>query len=234
MGLPIAILGAALLISMSATAQDSADVKPDDAANASSAKACAEEVAAAMQRRYKGVRDLAARFVQTSRAVSFGGAPSEPLVSTGHMVLAKPGKMRWSYEEPTENLLISDGESIWTFDPAFGEAQRLPVAQGFLTGAASQFLLGEGDMQRDFLVTAVSCEPGSAEIELVPRKPASYERLFLVASPTTGDIRRSKVVDLLGNVTTIEFSELQVNRDPAPEVFRFVPPEGVKVIEIQP
>lgn len=195
---------------------------------------CATRAVEAIQRRYEGVRDVSARFVQTTRPVAVGSRAQEPETSRGRVVLAKPGKMRWAYEEPQESLVVSDGKTLWLYDPEFGEVQKLPMAEGFLSGAAAQFLLGAGDLRRDFAVSAEACDAEEARLELLPREPATYEKIVLTADPRTGDVRRSRVVDLVGNVSTVEFHEVERNRDPSPETFRFEPPEGVKVIEIEP
>jgi outer membrane lipoprotein carrier protein len=195
---------------------------------------CRDRAARAVQSRYDGVRDVSARFEQTTRPASLGSAPSKPLVSRGRVVLAKPGRMRWTYEEPEPSLVVSDGDTLWLFDPTFGEVQKIPAGEGFLTGAAAQFLLGAGDMRRDFEVTAVSCQASEAELELVPRQPASYEKLFLLVDPSNGDVHGTRIVDLLGNVVSVELRDLRFNRNPSDSEFRFQTPDGVKVIEISP
>lgn len=195
---------------------------------------CLDRTVDALQARYEGVRSVRARFVQTVRAAHTGGVAPEPVVSAGRMVVEKPARMRWSYEEPEESLVVSDGESLWMYDPAFGEAQRLPVGEGFLSGAAVSFLLGEGDLRRDFEISLVSCEEGSAELELVPREPATYERLHVVADPRDGTLSHTRVSDLLGNVTDVALSEIETNVATEPGTFRFEAPEGVSVIELDP
>ncbi len=195
---------------------------------------CPDDSVDALQSRYEKVRDLRARFLQTTRPAHMGPIAPEPVTSTGHMVVAKPAKMRWEYETPEKSLVVSDGESLWTYDPAFGEAQRLRVSEGFLSGAAVQFLLGEGDLRRDFRITLVSCGEDSVELALSPRQPATYEKLRVVVDRTTGTLSRTQVIDLLGNVTIVELSQLETNVDPDPETFRFVAPEGVSVIELDP
>lgn len=191
---------------------------------------CGDAAAAAVQKRYDGVRDVRARFEQTHRS-ALGG---EDEVSRGTVVLAKPGKMHWRYEEPEPSQVVSNGETLWLYDPAFGEVQKLPATEGFLTGASAQFLLGAGDLQRDFAVTAVSCGESEAVLELVPRAPAGYEKLFIEVDPASGDIRATRVVDLLGNVSRVRFSELELDTGPPPGTFEFEPPEGVEVIELSP
>jgi len=193
---------------------------------------CGKRAASAVQSRYEGVRDVAARFEQTTHAARLGASPSAPAASRGRVTLAKPGKMRWNYEDPEPSLVVSDGKTVWIFDPAFGEVQKMPAAEGFLTGAAAQFLLGAGDMRRDFNVSTVSCSDAAAELELIPRQPATYEKVFLGIEPGTGTVHRTRIVDLLGNVVSVEFREQRFNLNPPDSEFRFQAPDGVKVIEI--
>ena len=197
-------------------------------------EACRDRATRAVQERYEGVEDVSARFEQTTRTVAVGEAAGPAVVSRGRVVLAKPGRMRWIYEEPEQSLVVSDGQTLWLFDPDFGEAQKLPASGGYLTGAAAQFLLGEGDMRRDFEVRALSCDAQSVELQLVPREPASYEKLFLVVAPDSGEVRTTRVVDLLGNVVSVKFLEMRFDSDPPDSEFEFVPPEGVRVIELAP
>lgn len=198
------------------------------------AASCLDVAIDAIQTRYEKVEDLEARFVQTSRPAHLGSIAPDPVVSQGSVVVAKPGKMRWNYETPEQSLVVSDGESLWIYDPGFGEAQKIPVTEGYLSGAAVQFLLGEGNMRRDFDITVVSCDEERAELALVPKEPASYAKLRVVTNPRSGDLSGTVVEDLLGNVTEVEFQDLRVNRKPAASTFTFTAPDGVKVIELAP
>jgi outer membrane lipoprotein carrier protein len=194
--------------------------------------ACRDRAVSAVQRRYEGIRDLRAKFVQKTRAVSIGTPAAEPTVSRGSVVVAKPSRMRWSYETPEPSLVVSDGKTLWIYDPGFGEVQQLPADGATFSGAALQFLLGKGDLQREFAIRLVSCEPNAVELELTPREPASYEKLHIVVDPATGNVSSTRIDDLVGNSTVVEFSDLHVNLDPPADVFRFVPPAGVRVIEL--
>jgi len=196
---------------------------------------CAEAVARKVQQRYERVDDLSARFKQTTQLASFGTeAAADSDRSSGEVVLAKPGRMRWSYEKPEPSLVVSDGHTVWLFDPAKREAQRFPNAESFLSGAAIQFLLGKGRLLETFRVSALRCGPGGALLDLVPRQPASYERLQLLADPASGEIQETAVFDLVGNVTRVSFSRVEVNRHPPASLFQFEPPPGVQVIELPP
>lgn len=193
---------------------------------------CRGAVVSALQQRYESAKDLRADIVQTTRSVALGADSSEQMTSKGTVVFAKPGKMRWSYEEPEPSLVVSDGETLWIYDMVFREAQKLPATEGYLSGAAIQFLLGEGEIERDFEISALRCEPAIAELGLRPRKPSSYEKLHVLVNPQTGDLLKTTVFFVLGNVTEVAFFNIELNIDPAASVFQLDPPADVRVIEL--
>ena len=207
---------------------------------------CVDGVAGTVQAHYDQVRDFSAEFEQTTRSALFGSAGADQgAPSRGQVVFAKPGKMRWTYSEPEPSLVVSDGAILWLYAPKLREAQRLPVTDGYLTGAALQFLLGDGKLADSFEISAASCpmkESAAAraegreplvELELVPKEPSSYERLGLTANFDTGEVTATRVVDLFGNETRIAFRSIQTNQDPGADVFRFTPEDGVEVIELE-
>ena len=192
---------------------------------------CGREIAGRVQARYDGVKDLEARFTQTSRSVAFGGAGAgQEMEASGVALFAKPGRMRWTYEKPEPSVVVSDGKTLWIYDPTAREVQEFSVGQGFLSGTAVQFLLGEGRILDAFEVRAESCKGESVRLFLTPREETSYESLELVVSPKSGDVRGTAVVDLFGNRTDVRFESLQLNRSPDPARFRFVAEPGVRVL----
>ena len=190
---------------------------------------CGREIAGRVQARYDGVKDLEARFTQKSRSVAFGGAGQE-MEASGVALFAKPGRMRWTYEKPEPSVVVSDGKTLWIYDPTAREVQEFSVGQGFLSGTAVQFLLGEGRILDAFEVRAESCAGDAVRLFLTPREEASYESLELVVSPKSGDVQGTAVVDLFGNRTDVRFESLQLNRNPDPARFRFVAEPGVRVL----
>jgi outer membrane lipoprotein carrier protein len=194
---------------------------------------CAREVAGRVQARYEGVRDLEARFTQKSRSVALGGAAQE-MRARGVALFAKPGRMRWTYQEPEPSVVVSDGTTLWIYDPVAKEAQEFPVGEGFLSGTAVQFLLGEGDLLGSFEVRAEGCGAAVVRLLLRPRAEASYESLELLVAPETGDVRETAVVDLFGNRTDVIFESMRSNLQVDPAQFRFEPGPDVRVLRAEP
>ena len=190
------------------------------------------EAARKIQARYDGIRDLTAGFEQVSQSASFAGEPlmdSEP--KSGRVVFAKPGKMRWTYGDPEPSVVVSNGETLWIHDVEGRTATRLEVTAGYLSGAALQFLLGDGDLLEEFDVEATACTADQISLELLPKNDASYERLGLVAARESGAIVATSVVDLFGNRTEIRFEGIAINQSPDAGVFEFLVPEGVELID---
>lgn len=191
--------------------------------------ACAEAAARKVQAHYESVADLRARFSQTRDAVGGSGPTRE-----GTVVLAKPGRMRWSYETPEPSLLVTDGQVLWMYDPLLEEAQRLPDAGGVLSGAAVAFLMGEGDLLAEFSVKADDCDASPLTLQMLPRTDAGYERLALEVDAGSGRVLASTVTDLFGNRTRVAFRDVRENTRPENELFRFTPPPGVEVFDLTP
>jgi outer membrane lipoprotein carrier protein len=240
---PLAVLAVALSLPGVAALARAGDPEPAPAeaqrrsapaAPEASDEACRKRAIGAVQRRYEGIRDLRARFVQTTSGATVGARAPVQTTSRGIVVVAKPSRMRWTYDAPEASVVVSDGQTLWIYDPGFGEVQRMPVGDGFLSGAALQFLLGRGEMEREFEVRLISCEADSVELELTPREPTSYEKVRIVADPRSGNVSRTRIDDLLGNVAEVAFTEIEVNLGPSADVFRFEPPAGVRVIDVGP
>jgi outer membrane lipoprotein carrier protein len=191
-----------------------------------------DATAARIQARYDGIRDIHADFVQTNESATFAGQPMmTPEPKTGRVIFAKPGKMRWTYDLPEPSVVVSNGKLLWIYDVEGKSITRLEVTDGFLSGAALLFLLGDGRIEDSFEVYATECLTSRVTLELIPKADATYERLGLVAEPSTGRLIATSVLDLFGNLTVISFSETRTNLDPKADTFEMEIPDGVEVID---
>ena len=207
-------------------------VERTEAVETEAAGECVGTVAARVQAYYDAVADLRAVFRQSTSRVGFGSVQPSSLEARGEVILAKPSRMRWSYAAPERSEIVSNGSELWIYDPAAGEAQHYVGADAaWLSGVALQFLLGEGDLLRDFAISASGCGEEWVALELVPRSPTNFERIDLVVAASTGEVRETGVVDLLGNRTELRFGSMLLNSRPDPAIFEFHPPPGTRVLE---
>ncbi len=212
-----------------ASAPDRPPASPEASAPASD---CAAEIAKRVQTTYDGVTDLAASFEQQTRSAAFGQAGGFDAPASGQVLFAKPGRMRWRYERPEPSEVVSNGKTLWIYDPAAREVQVLEVGEAFLSAAAIQFLLGSGRILDSFDVATADCGDSQVTLRLEPKEAATYERLELVVDAAKGRIVATRVFDLLGNVTDVRFSDLRFNQAPPASEFEFVTPAGVQELRL--
>jgi len=169
-------------------------------------------------------RSAQGEFEQTVRSAS-GRKPQQ---ASGSFVFARPGKFRWSYDRPYPQLLVSDGDKLWSWDRDLNQVtvKRLGDALGSTPAA---ILAGSGDLDRDFELA----EAGSSDgLDWVLAKPKQAETSFasIRLGLSGGLLKRMELQDNFGQTTLIVFTSLVANARPDPAQFRFVPPAGADVI----
>lgn len=194
---------------------------------------CAVATADQVQAFYDDVGDLRANFTQRSQSVALGGSGGES-TGQGTMVFAKPGRMHWEYTAPEPSVVVSDGETLWIYDPEAREVQVLSVGSGILSSAGLAFLLGDGDLLETFEVEAEGCGQTPVRLRLLPREDAPYEQIGLHVAPDSGMVVATQVTDLFGNRTELDFSNLETNLGPSDDLFRFEPPSGTRILRMDP
>src|SRR5436309_9261157 len=110
------------------------------------AKVSAEEsLAEQLQRKYASIKDFSADFVHAYQ----GGVLHKQITERGHVLIKKPGKMRWEYTSPEKKLYISDGVRIYSYTPEDKQVIVSAVPRDEQAGALL-FLAGKGNVLRDF------------------------------------------------------------------------------------
>lgn len=200
----------------------------------------AQEVAAALQRKYAGVRDFTADFTQ----VYVGGVLKRTSTESGKVFIKKPGKMRWEYERPEKKVFVSDGQRMYLYVPADKQVTVSPVPSEDQATSAVLFLMGKGNLTRDFTVTygrggTPSTGPGQASdtyvLRLDPRtRQAEYDWLEVTVDRKSLQIRELTAGDAQGGRSTFRFSNFKENVGVADKTFVFTVPRGTDVVSSGP
>jgi outer membrane lipoprotein carrier protein len=148
--------------------------------------------------------------------------------AAGKLYLQKPGKFRWDYVEPSEQLILADGKHIWFYDKDLQQA-NLRDMDANLSSTPAVLLSGGGSVGSQFDVTALPPSDGMEWYQLIPKRPDTDFQLVRIGF-TKGDLTSMFLADKLNQVTQLSFSHSQRNAKFAPDLFTFVPPKGVDVI----
>ncbi|WP_231851097.1 outer membrane lipoprotein chaperone LolA [Sulfuritalea hydrogenivorans] len=151
----------------------------------------------------------------------------KPQQSAGIFALQRPGKFRWSYEKPYKQLLVSDGNKLWSYDPELNQVAVKKLGSAF--GASPAALLAGQDLDKHFELKEGIAADGLEFVEARPKGgDASFERMkigFAANRPMSMEIH-----DSFGQVTVLRFTQFEANPVLGAGLFRFVAPAGADVV----
>jgi outer membrane lipoprotein carrier protein len=190
-----------------------------------------DETVAKVQATYKSAGDISAKFEQTYVDKVRGSKKLE----TGELWAKKDGRVRWSYEKPAKKDFVFNGKEAYFYEPenaqvtVFDSFKDSPVANGV------RFLWGQGEIAKSFDAKACDskCVTASDAVSIIltPKEPiAAVERIQLDADAASGRVKRSIVVDPLGNRTEYVFKDLNLAAKVNDAKFAFTIPAGVSVL----
>lgn len=183
-----------------------------------------------MQAFYDRTNDFEADFTQVSRQ-RLGGTDER---RNGHVRFLKPGRMRWDYAQPTGDVIVSDGHTLWAYEAAARQAVQSNLQQSQMPSALS-FLTGTGRLTNDFTFRLLDAQrfqyPSGYVLELRPRQPnPSFERILFYVDGRSFQVARTVVIDAQGNTNRFDFTNVRVNMNIPPSVFQWTPPRGTQIV----
>ncbi|MEP6609462.1 MAG: outer membrane lipoprotein chaperone LolA [Burkholderiaceae bacterium] len=152
-----------------------------------------------------------------------------PPAATGQFIFQRPGKFRWVYEKPYQQLIVADGQRLVMFDKDLNQA-TVKKLQSSLPSSPASILFGSNDFEREFEIADGGARDGLEWIIAKPRaKDTTFERIeigFREGLPAA-----MLLADSFGQMTQLTFSKVERNPKLDADVFRFTPPKGADVLE---
>jgi outer membrane lipoprotein carrier protein len=148
--------------------------------------------------------------------------------TSGTFAFARPGKFRWTYEKPFDQLIVGDGEKVWIYDRDLNQVivRKLDAALGSTPAA---LLAGDNALEKNFTLVAGGESNGLEFVDATPKAPESqFSRIRLGFVDNLP--RRMELTDAFGQTTELTFADVKRNPKLAPDVFRFAPPQGADVV----
>jgi outer membrane lipoprotein carrier protein len=148
--------------------------------------------------------------------------------SSGRFVFLRPGKFRWSYEKPYEQLIVADGQRLTLFDKDLNQV-TIRKLQAAIPSSPASILFGSNDFEKEFDVSNDGERDGLEWIVAKPRaKDTPFQRIEIgFRDGLPGAMR---LFDNFGQQTRLEFSKVERNPKLDAESFRFTPPKGADVL----
>ena len=151
-----------------------------------------------------------------------------PQVSSGTFAFSRPGRFRWSYDKPYEQLIVADGARLVLYDRDLNQVTVRKLGASLPSSPAS-ILFGSNDFEKEFEVTDAGARDGLEWVQAKPRaKDSTFERIEI--GFRDGLPQAMRLADNFGQVTQLTFAKVERNPKLDAGAFTFTPPKGADVL----
>ncbi len=184
----------------------------------------ADEGAKQLQLFLRNLNTLQADFQQTLTTPKLEGA----FITNGTFYLNRPGRFRWEYAPPNEQIIVADGNRVWLQDVELEQVSHRSQHE-VLKGTPALLLSDTSPVDRYFDIRELGEKEGLVWVELLPKqKDVQFNSLRLGLADR--ELRRMDMSDSFGQVTRFVFSNITRNTELQDELFIFDPPSGLDLI----
>lgn len=148
--------------------------------------------------------------------------------SAGSVDLERPGRFRWTYTEPADQVIVADGVSLWVYDEDIQQVTVQPQS-ATLGSAPIGLLSGQISIESEFEIAELGVEDGLMWFELTPIvQDTDFNTVYIALKD--GNLQAMELRDNFDQATQIKFTDFQKNIAIEPAQFRFIPPENTDIV----
>jgi chaperone LolA len=148
--------------------------------------------------------------------------------ASGTVQFQRPGKFRWTYDKPYEQVIVGDGEKLWIYDKDLNQVTRRNLDKAIGSSPAA-LLAGADDVDKYFSLNAVGIRQKLDWLEVRPYDEGSlFEKVRMGFRGNSLEVMELR--DHFGQKTTIKFSNLKRNPQSSPDLYTFTVPKGADVV----
>ena len=148
--------------------------------------------------------------------------------SKGSFAFHRPGKFRWVYDKPVDQVIVGDGDRVWIYDRGLQQVTVRKLARA-LGSTPAALLAGSTDVEKAFDMAEAGAKDGLEWLEAKPKdREAGFEKIRMGFSAS--GLQSMELTDNFGQTTRLRFTALQPNAKVDPKEFRFEAPKGADVL----
>ncbi len=148
--------------------------------------------------------------------------------ASGKMAFARPGKFRWDYRKPYEQIIVGDGAKLWLYDVDLEQVTVKPLGD-VIAGTPAALLAGDNAIEKYFTLKNAGEADGLEWLDATPKtRDTSFERIRMGFK---GDLlMQMELFDTFGQRTLLKFGRMVRNPSIPAARFSFTPPKGADII----
>lgn len=147
--------------------------------------------------------------------------------SEGEVMLKRPGKFRWETKNPTHQIVLTNGNTLWVYDVDLAQVTRQSLNN--LPTNPAQFLSGDVDTLLKKFSVRIIPHKQILVFQLIP-KQKNKQFTSVVFSFQHDELHSMQIETTLNQVSTFTFSNIKMNPSLPDSLFNFKAPKGVDVL----
>ncbi len=148
--------------------------------------------------------------------------------ASGKMAFARPGKFRWDYNKPYEQVIVGDGTKLWLYDTDLDQVTVRTLGD-VIAGTPAALLAGDNAIEKYFVLKDAGVADGLEWLDATPKtKDTSFERIRMGFKGDT--LVQMDLFDFFGQRTTLKLTRMVRNPSIPASRFTFTPPKGADII----
>ena len=158
-------------------------------------------------------------------------------LATGKVYIKYPGMMRWEYEKPDRQIIITDADKLWIYRPEDNQVMTGKAPTFFRDGKGASFLSDIRLIRQKFDISLEQGQPAESDLfhhlKLIPReKTLDISEIRLMVSRQTFNLLQIMTLNFYGDETRSDLINFTFGVDLDDSLFSFTIPQGVDVIQL--
>ena len=144
--------------------------------------------------------------------------------SQGLLTISRPGKFRWEVITPEEELIVSDGDTMWLYSPFIEQVTLINLSDAI---EGTPFVLLSGANELQWQNYQVSRDENRFTIK--DSDPQLHNNSFVFEFNKAGNIDKFVVIEEQGQRSEFKLTHKPLAQKITPDYFSFQIPAGVEI-----
>jgi outer membrane lipoprotein carrier protein len=179
----------------------------------------------------KTVKTARTEFTQVVTAPAKEGQAARAKTSSGTFEFSRPGRFKFVYKKPFEQIILADGQTLWLYDVDLNQVTARKQAQ--VLGSTPAALIASAPdlraLQADFALVSEAPRDGLEWVLATPKAKDSSLQSVRIGFRGT-ELAMLDILDSFGQTSSLRFHAFQANAPLEASSFQFKPPAGADVI----
>lgn len=186
----------------------------------------AQGIIVQIQDKYDKIDSITAEFTQILLHKESGSEEKR----TGILLFKKPLLVNMETTKPSPEFLIITKKEVWNYLPDEEIVYKYPLDIVNDSSSLIQVITGQARLDKDFTISEDGVQNNLLKLLLFPKEPTTQMvEAVIWVDQKSKLIKKASIIDFYGNINSLDFVEIFLDKEINESKFNFKPPKGVKV-----